>query len=210
MNLQKNIYSQFKQPHGLAGQLAGFIMANRPSNIDRNQWTLDLLELKPTDRLLEIGFGPGIAIESAANIIKAGLIVGVDHSETMLHQASKRNAAAIKSDLVKLYLGTVGSLPDFDRPFNKVCSANVVQFWSDPVGSFREIRARMAPGGVISTTYMPRHRGATDADTRSKAKQIVSQLEAAGFSSIRIEVKHLKPVSAVSVLAINNAIQTQT
>ena len=63
MSLRQNIVGQFKQPHGSLGQVAGFIMAKRPSNIERNQWTLDLLDLRPDDRVLEIGFGPGIAIE---------------------------------------------------------------------------------------------------------------------------------------------------
>jgi hypothetical protein len=72
MSLRQNIVRQFKQPHGAVGHLAGFIMANRPSNIERNEWTLELLALKPTDYLLEVGFGPGIAIEKASQIITSG------------------------------------------------------------------------------------------------------------------------------------------
>jgi ubiquinone/menaquinone biosynthesis C-methylase UbiE len=169
MSLRTNIVAQFGQPHGMLGLLAGLIMANRSSNIERNEWTLDLLALKPTDRLLEVGFGPGIAIEKASQIITKGLIVGVDHSATMMRQASKRNAAAIERETVKLYLGTIEALPAFDKPFDKICSANVVQFWHDPVVIFKKLRSFLAPGGIISTTYMPRHSGATNADTHEKA-----------------------------------------
>ena len=203
MNLKQTIVTQFKQPYGPLGQLAGFIMANRPSNIERNEWTLDLLALKPTDRLLEVGFGPGIAIEKASQIITLGLIVGVDHSETMLHQARKRNAAAILRGTVKLFLGSVSALPSFDRPFDKICSANVVQFWHDPVAVFEKLRTLLTAGGVIATTYMPRHSGATNAGAHEKAKEVMKQLKDAGFSSIRVEEKRMKPVSAVSVLAVN-------
>jgi len=202
MNLKQTIVSQFGRPHGALGQLAGFIMAKRPSNIERNAWTLDLLDLKPDDRLLELGFGPGIAIQLASEIIREGLIVGVDHSETMLYQAGKRNAGVIERGLVQLYLGTVETLPAFDRPFNKICSANVVQFWSDPVSVFRKLHTLLAPGGVIATTYMPRHRGATNADTRAKELEITSQLEAVGFSSITTEEKQMSPVSVISVLGV--------
>jgi SAM-dependent methyltransferase len=132
VSVNQRIVKQFKQPHGLIGQLAGYIMANRPSNIERNEWTLELLSLEPEDRLLEIGFGPGIAIAKASEIITNGLIFGIDHSETMLRQAHKRNLAAIQRKRVQLQLGTVDSIPRFDRPFNKVFSANVVQFWADP------------------------------------------------------------------------------
>lgn len=205
MSLRQNIVAQFKQPHGLLGQLAGFIMANRPSNIERSEWTLDLLALKPSDHLLEVGFGPGIAIEIASQMITDGLIVGIDHSETMLYQAKKRNAVAIQRGTVELYLGSVEALPSFERPFDKICSANVVQFWQDPVAVFKRLRSLLTPGGIIATTYMPRHGGATDEDTLKKAEAIVEQLKTAGFSAIRMEEKRMKPVSAVSVLAVNDA-----
>ena len=201
MSLRQNIVGQFKQPHGSLGQVAGFIMAKRPSNIERNQWTLDLLDLRPDDRVLEIGFGPGIAIEKASQVVTNGMIVGIDHSETMLRQAKKRNAAAIGEGRVQLQLGSVTELPHFDQPFDKIFSANVVQFWDNPVAVFKVLYQRLAPGGTLATTYMPRHKGATDADSHRKAGEVVASLEAAGFSRIRVEEKPLKPVAVICVLA---------
>jgi trans-aconitate methyltransferase len=204
MNLKRDIVSQFKQPHGVLGQLAGFFMANRSSNIERNEWTLDLLSIEPSDYILEVGFGPGIAIEKASEIITDGLLVGIDHSATMLHQARKRNADMINRGVVELYLGSLDSLPIFERPFDKIFSANVVQFWQNPVTFFGKLRSLMAVGGIIATTYMPRNSDATNADAHRKAEEVEMQLKAAGFSSIRVEEKRMNPVSAVSVLAVNN------
>ncbi len=56
------LVSQFGNPRGLVGRLAGEFMARRPSNRARNLWTVDLLELRPHHRVLEIGYGPGFAI----------------------------------------------------------------------------------------------------------------------------------------------------
>jgi len=56
------IRSQFMQPRGFAGWLVGWEMALRPSNRKRNVWAVGLLGVEPSDRVLEIGFGPGIAI----------------------------------------------------------------------------------------------------------------------------------------------------
>ena len=204
MSLRQNIVSQFKRPEGTIGQLAGFIMANRPSNIERNQWTVDLLSLGADDRLLEIGFGPGLAIEQASQIITDGLIVGIDHSEVMLRQAKKRNAIAIENGLVELYQGSLENLSPYEKPFTKICSANVVQFWKDPVAEFSKLRSMLATGGAIASTYMPRHKNASNADGLNKANEIIANLEAAGFSNIRVEEKPMKPVSAISVLAIND------
>lgn len=204
MSLRQNIVSQFKRPRGTLGQLAGLIMANRPSNIERNQWTVDLLALQADDRLLEIGFGPGLAIEQASRVVSDGLVVGIDHSKVMLQQARKRNAIGIANGLVELYLGSLENLPSYEKPFTKICSANVVQFWKDPVADFSKLRSMLAKGGVIASTYMPRQKNATAADARNKAGDIVANLKAAGFSNIRVEEKLMKPVSAISVVAIND------
>jgi ubiquinone/menaquinone biosynthesis C-methylase UbiE len=203
MSLRQNLVGQFKKPHGALGSLAGFIMANRQSNVERNEWTIDLLSLQSTDRLLELGYGPGIAIHKAAEVITEGLIVGVDHSQTMLKQASNRNARAIQQGLVQLYACAADALPSFDKPFDKICSANVVQFWPDPVAQFKLLRSILAPEGVIATTFMPRNSKATTADAFKKADTIVAQLMQAGFTSIHIEEKRLAPVSAISVVAEN-------
>ena len=56
------IRSQFVRPRGFAGWLVGWEMALRSSNRRRNVWAVGLLGVEPSDRVLEIGFGPGIAI----------------------------------------------------------------------------------------------------------------------------------------------------
>jgi ubiquinone/menaquinone biosynthesis C-methylase UbiE len=82
-------------------------MANRSSTVERNDWAVSLLKLQPTDRVLEIGFGPGVAIQKMSEFVKEGLIWGIDHSEVMLRQASKRNKEAISADRVRLLLGSL-------------------------------------------------------------------------------------------------------
>lgn len=86
-------------------------MALTPSNQKRIRWTISLLDIKPDDRLLEIGFGPGFAIELISKIASEGFIAGVDHSEVMVQQAEKRNARAIRDGKVVLRHGSVSHLP---------------------------------------------------------------------------------------------------
>ncbi len=62
MSLRKTIVGQFKNPHGYLGRIAGWIMANRRSNRERNDWTVDLLNIRSRDRVIEIGCGPGLAL----------------------------------------------------------------------------------------------------------------------------------------------------
>lgn len=43
--LVATVYRQFHKPTGFLGRIAGWILANRPSNIERNRWTVDQLEV---------------------------------------------------------------------------------------------------------------------------------------------------------------------
>ena len=56
------------------------------------------------------------------------------------------------------------------------------------------------PSGA-SATYMSRHSGATGADARNKADEIVAHLMTADFSTMRVVEKPMKPMPAVCVLA---------
>ena len=53
---------QFGHPRGTAGSVAGWVMAHRSSNRRRNNWVVSLLDVQPGERVLEIGFGPGLAV----------------------------------------------------------------------------------------------------------------------------------------------------
>jgi trans-aconitate methyltransferase len=44
---------------------------------------------------LEIGVGPGLAVELASREVPEGFVADIDHSSAMIQQAKKRNAAAI-------------------------------------------------------------------------------------------------------------------
>ena len=201
MTFRQHLVAQFMRPSGVLGRMAGYVMAHRASNIGRNTWTLELLSIQAEDRVLEIGFGPGIALRQAAARANMSIIVGIDHSEVMCEQASHRNARSIEAGYMQLYQGTIADLPDFSRGFNKIYSANVVQFWSDPVVEFTSIRKLMAPEGLIATTFMPRNARPTKADVQRMADKIVQALEESGFTGIKPVTKTFGSIDAVCVLA---------
>ena len=72
LRILQTLIAQFGRPTGFWGNLAGMIMAYRPSNRQRNDWTIALLDIQPQDRVLEIGFGPGVAIEKLARLPSMG------------------------------------------------------------------------------------------------------------------------------------------
>jgi ubiquinone/menaquinone biosynthesis C-methylase UbiE len=199
--LRRRIVSQFGKPRGILGGLVGLVMAKRSSNRERNRRTVELLQLRDTDRVLEVGFGPGLAIEMAARLASKGKVVGVDRSEMMLRQASRRNAEAIAAGRVELHLASAEALPAFAESFDKVMASNVLLFIEDPVATLRQWLGVIRPGGCIAITHQSRKPGATSADSAASAERVAADLWAAGFANLRIETLDMHPVNAACVLA---------
>src|SRR5437868_4836903 len=82
--------SQFGCPRGFFGWIAGHLMAWK--NRERSRHVVSLLNLRPEDHVLEIGFGAGTDIERVQQFASQGKVIGIDRSELMLRQASRRNA----------------------------------------------------------------------------------------------------------------------
>jgi ubiquinone/menaquinone biosynthesis C-methylase UbiE len=198
------IVAQFHRPRGMGGRLAGWVMGKRSSNRRRNAWVVSLLDVKRTDRVLEIGFGPGIAIGESAARATEGLVCGVDHSEVMLGQARRRNARAIRAGRVDLRLGTAEQLPSFDVRFDKVLAVNSMGFWQDPVTCLHSLRVQLRSGGRIAIASQPRCPGATAETTTHAGEEITMRLAEAGFSDIEAETLALEP-PVVCVLATSAA-----
>jgi len=173
--------------------VTGWVFAHRPSNRQRNRWVVSLLDVRPTDRVLEIGFGPGVAIAELARA-GAGHVYGIDHSDVMLRQASKRNAAAIRAGRVTLVNASVDQLPAaLDGSFDAVLAVNSLGFWPAPAERLAELRRRLAPGGRIAIVSQPRCHGATASTSRSAAGEIENLLRSAGFTQLGTETLPLSP-----------------
>ncbi|WP_255556670.1 class I SAM-dependent methyltransferase [Methylococcus sp. Mc7] len=118
-------------------------------------WVIDLLEIQPNDKTLEVGFGPGVGIELLTKAALEGYVAGVDPSQEMVAQARARNATAITSGHVDLRYGSAESLPFEDNTFNKALAINSMQVWMDAAAGLREIRRVMKAGGRIALGFTP-------------------------------------------------------
>lgn len=199
-----HIMHQFGRPHGAVGRVVGWIMSHRGSNRQRNLWVVSLLDVQPSERVLEIGFGPGLAIAELARRAHRGRVYGIDHSQVMVRQASKRNAAAIRAHRVQLLHSSVDQLPHFDEPLDAIVAVNSAGFWPNPTEQLSELRGLLRPGGRIALASQPRCPGAT-ADTTTRAgRELHELLTQAGFTQARVETLQLNPPVAC-ILATNPA-----
>jgi ubiquinone/menaquinone biosynthesis C-methylase UbiE len=192
--------SQFVHPRGWMGAVTGLLLSFK--NRERSLWVIPLLGLRATDRVLEIGYGPGMDIRRVAVLARDGFVAGIDQSDVMLRQASRRNAAAIRKGRVDLRVGHASALPYPDGSFDVVFAINVAQFWKDPAHTAAGIHRVLKPGGRIGLAVQPRNKDATEQTATETGIKLQAALRQAGFQQIRVERKLIKPVSTVCVLGV--------
>jgi SAM-dependent methyltransferase len=191
--VRPSIVAQFHRPTGLRGHISGWVMAYRSSNVQRNKWAVELLDVQAADRVLELGCGPGVAVAALARRATRGLVVGVDHSEVMIRQAGRRNAAAIKQGRVQLIHSPVERLQVASGPFDAALAVNNVGMWPEPTTQLRDIGRLLRPGGRIALVSQPRCPGATAATSADAADRLRAMLSQAGFRDPRSEMLELNP-----------------
>jgi SAM-dependent methyltransferase len=199
------VVRRFGRPRGVGGRLVGWVMAHRGSNRRRSGWVVSLLDVRPADRVLEVGFGPGLAITELARLATRGHVHGSDHSEVMVRRASRHNADAIRAGRVELVRAPAERLPAFGEPFDAVLAVNTVGFWRDPAERLRDLRCLLRPGGRIALASQPRCPGAARATTARAAVELEDLRAEAGFAGFRTETLPLDPPVAC-VVAVNPAL----
>jgi ubiquinone/menaquinone biosynthesis C-methylase UbiE len=191
-----NLDDQYRCPSGTVGRRIGREMAR--DHMSETLWTVAQLNPEPAGRILEIGFGPGVAIEELSKHVTSGLIVGVDYSETMVREASKRNARAIKAGLVELHNGDVIALPFDDASFDQAYSIHSIYFWPEPLKAFKELQRVLKPNGLLVITMLPKDKWPANPPGSSLeygkpecipyfGHEIEEMMVAAGFRSTHVE-----------------------
>ncbi|MGW1373449.1 class I SAM-dependent methyltransferase [Streptomyces sp. NPDC002446] len=139
------VTSRFAHPRGVLGHLAGRFM----------RWTnpqdevLDALDVRPADRVLEVGYGPGGLVRLLVARTGAAAIRGVDPSPEMRRAAVRANRRAVRAGRVVLDLGTADRTGLADQSVDRVVSVNNVALWPDLEAGLRELHRVVRPGGVV-------------------------------------------------------------
>jgi ubiquinone/menaquinone biosynthesis C-methylase UbiE len=113
-------------------------------HLDITNKTLRLMDLKKTDRVLDLGCGSGWASRLLAK--DAGEVTGVDVSDEMVKQAE---ASSKNYPNVKFLWGSAQKIPCGDNSFDKMLSVESFYYYADQDAALDEIFRVMAPGGRI-------------------------------------------------------------
>ena len=194
----------FGQPRGALGRLAGWIMARE--NVRVNQLVVELLDIGPEDRVLEVGCGPGVALADAARRASAGFVAGVDPAAVMVAQAQRRCHAAIAAGRAEVRLAPAASLPYADQSFTRAFSVNALPHWPSAQDGFAELRRVLRPGGRV-VIALRKQRQSAGADphahgaTADELAALCTTLEALGFAEVDALEQEFGRETLVTILA---------
>ena len=114
-----------------------------------NDVALAKLDLRPDDRVLEVGFGGGYLLGRIAAAVTAGSIAGVDVSEAMVAYCRQQYRSTILTGRLNLCCGTAEALPYPAEQFDKVCTVNSVFYWNDAPRAIVEIGRVLKGNGLL-------------------------------------------------------------
>jgi len=169
---------QFGHPSGLLGALIGVAMAIEHAVL---HWTaVNRLSLSTSDRVLEVGFGPGTAIKLAS--MRAGFVAGIEPSREMVAQAIRRNKSAIRAGRVEILRASAEAIPFPNDSFSVVYEANSFSHWESPERGLAEIFRVLRFGGRLMMVLRKGH-----SELESEIMRVARGLSRVGFRQIGFE-----------------------
>ena len=125
-----------------------------PDVVAQRQATLGTLALEASERVLDIGCGPGyLAASMGAAVGAAGHVEGVDGSESMLALARSRCA---DQPWVAFQLGDATDLPFDNHTFDVAVSTQVLEYVAEIDTALAQIHRVLRPGGraiIVDTDW---------------------------------------------------------
>jgi ubiquinone/menaquinone biosynthesis C-methylase UbiE len=141
-----------------------------------NRLLVDLAGLSSTDRVLDIGCGPGAAVRMAAAIV--GESVGVDRSQPMVDISRRRSKGL---DNVRYEVGSAEALPFPDACFTVVWAAHSFHHWENRRDGLAEVARVLAEGGrLLILEQDGKKHGLRDAE----AARVQADMEQLGFRDV--------------------------
>lgn len=165
-----------------------------------NRWSIQKLQVHKNDRILEIGFGPGYGIKTLMSNYRGIEVDGIDISNKMKNEATKRNKEWIEQGKVHL---TAEDVADFqpEHNYNKIISVNNYPLWDQPLTSLSHLLRLLKSGGRIVLTVQPREEGSTAQTAKQLGARMRNDLLNTGFKNPEVSYLKVRPVLTVCVTA---------
>jgi ubiquinone/menaquinone biosynthesis C-methylase UbiE len=118
---------------------------------ERLRSIVESLDIRPGDRVLEIGCGHGVAATLVCERLDGGFLTAVDRSPKMIEAAGRRNADHVAAGRAEFLVATLEDLDLGERRFDKAFAVRVGLFHRDPERARGLVEPWLAPGGQLQT-----------------------------------------------------------
>jgi ubiquinone/menaquinone biosynthesis C-methylase UbiE len=116
---------------------------------ERLRSVVEQLDIRPDDRVLEIGCGHGVAATLVCERLEGGHLTAIDRSAKMIRAAARRNAAHVEAGRVQFLVADLEDLDLGDRRYDKVFAVRVGLFYREPERGRGIVERWLAPGGAV-------------------------------------------------------------
>jgi ubiquinone/menaquinone biosynthesis C-methylase UbiE len=105
---------------------------------------LPLMDLRPGDRVLDLGCGSGWLCRRLSRLVPEGRVVGIDIAPEMVRRAQ---AAGREYTNLNFMEGGADRIPCGDGSFSRIISVESAYYWPDPAACVREMFRVLGDGG---------------------------------------------------------------
>lgn len=107
---------------------------------------VELMQLQPTDKMLDLSCGAGWATRLLAKSVPRGSVIGVDLSDQMIVHARESSK---EFSNIEYRVGSAEQIPAEDNSFDKVLSVEAFYYYPDQDRALDELRRVLKPGGNL-------------------------------------------------------------
>ena len=114
---------------------------------------VDALEIRPCERVLEIGCGHGVAATLVCERLDGGHLTAIDRSAKIIEAAALRNAAFVRSGKAEFLVQSLEQIDLGERRFDVVFAVRVGLFHREPERAHALVEPWIAPGGRVRAFF---------------------------------------------------------
>lgn len=153
VRVARAINRQAAAPSGWFGRFLGFMWHREHALL--NAEVVERLDVRPGQRVLEIGSGPGHALKDVGHRVRGGNVLGVDVSPLMVDLARERNRMAIARGDVDVCVGDIASLALDAASLDRIFAVHSIYFWRDVDVVLAKLARALKPGGKLLLAFRP-------------------------------------------------------
>ncbi|MBB6626471.1 class I SAM-dependent methyltransferase [Nocardioides sp. KIGAM211] len=161
----------------------------------RIRWAVELMDVQPSDHVLEIGCGPGAGAELICSRLDTGKLFAIDRSESGVDRTKRRNARHVEEGRLTVRQIDLATLRVPVKRLHKVFAFNVNLFWvRDCADEVALLHERVLPGGAVFLFYEANRAELVPTIVKKASANLVGQ----GF---RVSVVEQKAPAVVGLIA---------